>query len=652
MPLQQLLPNLYRYADTCNVYLLKSGQHALLFDFGSGQILDHLAEADIAEIDWVLHTHHHRDQAQGDYLLNERGIPIAVPEREAALFEHADAFWRLKRVYHNYDVSSIGNTLPRPVTVAKRFRDYERFEWRGYSIQVIPTPGHTKGSVTYLLEVDNQTVAIAGDLIAEPGAVHAIHDLQWQYGFPDGVGAALHSALLIRDKHPSLVAGSHGHPITSNAASALDQLAANLRRLYEAQRELRASRVWKIWPHSVDQPKQRILPHLWANPHSCSNVYCLLSDDGRGILLDYGFPSWDHFAADLRFVEHSLEDLKASAGLTRVEAVIPSHYHDDHLSGLPWLQQEHGVEAWIFENFAEIVQNPAGYNIPCLLPAPIRVDRVLKDGGSFSWDGHSFDIFHMPGHTWWALGMFGTIDGTRVAYTGDNLLAGTISPLRAAAPVYRNKMLVDSIAVGAERLREHEPELILTGHTGAIQVNRQILDDFLVWARELSDAFVKVVSVPSEVNFALDPNWCTLYPYQSKVQLAPPAAASDATSAAAPANPSNASSPLAARTLILAPHSSPLAPRPGMGARFILELRATNHAPTDELLRASLALPPGWTATPSEGEIGIVPGRDGAITFAVDVPPTATGRHVICADVTLGERRFGWLPEAIVDILP
>jgi hypothetical protein len=183
-------------------------------------------------------------------------------------------------------------------------------------------------------------------------------------------------------------------------------------------------------------------------------------------------------------------------------------------------------------------------------------------------------------------------------------------------------MLVDSIAKGAERLRELEPELLLTGHTGAIQVNRQILDDFITWARDLSDAFVKVVAVPDEVNFALDPNWCTLYPYQSKVQLTPqpsPAAAAGA-----------------------GDH---------VGARLILELRATNHAPRDEMLRASLALPAGWTATPAEGETIIAPGRDAALTFAVDVPADATGRHVLCADVTLGTRRFGWLPEALVDIL-
>jgi len=412
----------------------------------------------------------------------------------------------------------------------------------------------------------------------------------------------------VRSKQPDLVVGSHGHPISSDATAALDALAVNLRRLYEAQRELRASRVWTIWPHSVDQPKRQLLPHLWANPHSCSNVYCLLADDGRGILLDYGFPSWDHFAADLRFVEHSLTELKAVAGLDTVEAVIPSHYHDDHLAGVPYLQQEHGVQAWIFENFTDVVENPSGYNVPCLLPTPIRVDRTLKDGETFSWEGNTFTVFHMPGHTWWALGMFGQIDGTRVAYTGDNLLAGTISPLRAAAPVYRNKMLVDSIAVGAERLREHNPELILTGHTGAIEVNRQILDDFLRWARDLSDAFVKVVAVPDEVNFALDPNWCTLYPYRSTAKP---------------------------------------------GDRLLLELRVTNHAPRDAILQASLALPDGWTASPSEAELPIHANQDGAVTFAVTVPRDSTaGRHVLCADVTLGDRRFGWLPEALVDIAP
>jgi glyoxylase-like metal-dependent hydrolase (beta-lactamase superfamily II) len=151
--LVQLSPSLYWYRDTCNVYLLVRGDRGLLIDFGSGGILEHLDEAGI-QVEWVLHTHHHRDQCQGDHLLEARGIPIAVPEREAALFAETDAFWRMKRIYDNYDTSSIGFTLARPVPVARTLRDYETFAWRGYDIRVLPTPGHTKGSITFATEID------------------------------------------------------------------------------------------------------------------------------------------------------------------------------------------------------------------------------------------------------------------------------------------------------------------------------------------------------------------------------------------------------------------------------------------------------------------------------------------------------------------
>ena len=76
----------------------------------------------------------------------------------------------------------------------------------------------------------------------------------------------------------------------------------------------------------------------------------------------------------------------------------------------------------------------------------------------------------MPGHTMFALGLAGTLDGMRVAYTGDNLLAGSLSPLRAAAPIYRNVCASTRSGVGVERLIAHEPELLLTGHTGALEV--------------------------------------------------------------------------------------------------------------------------------------------------------------------------------------
>ena len=40
----------------------------------------------------------------------------------------------------------------------------------------------------------------------------------------------------------------------------------------------------------------------------------------------------------------------------------------------------------------------------------------------------------------------------------------------------------------------------------------------------------------------------------------------------------------------------------------------------------------------------------GSLRFAVPVPGRAAGRHDVSADLTLGERRFGQVAEALVDV--
>src|SRR3954470_10959388 len=74
----KLSDNLFLLEDTCNVYLIRRNDRALIIDFGSGKILQHLRDLGISQIDWIFHTHHHRDQAQGDHLAVTQKIPIAV----------------------------------------------------------------------------------------------------------------------------------------------------------------------------------------------------------------------------------------------------------------------------------------------------------------------------------------------------------------------------------------------------------------------------------------------------------------------------------------------------------------------------------------------------------------------------------------------
>src|SRR3954468_17492814 len=61
----EVAPDVLLVEDTCNVYVLRSGREAVLVDFGSGLVLDRLADLGVDRVTDVLVTHHHRDQVQG-----------------------------------------------------------------------------------------------------------------------------------------------------------------------------------------------------------------------------------------------------------------------------------------------------------------------------------------------------------------------------------------------------------------------------------------------------------------------------------------------------------------------------------------------------------------------------------------------------------
>src|SRR5437868_5633535 len=81
-------PDLYVWTDTCNVYVVKDGDAALLIDLGDGSVLDHLSQIGVKTVDWVLFTHHHREQCQGTPKLEGKGTKVAGPAAERDLFEN------------------------------------------------------------------------------------------------------------------------------------------------------------------------------------------------------------------------------------------------------------------------------------------------------------------------------------------------------------------------------------------------------------------------------------------------------------------------------------------------------------------------------------------------------------------------------------
>ena len=54
---KKLAPDLFLFADACNVYLLRYGERAIAIDFGTGRWLSHLDQIGVAQLEHVVLTH-------------------------------------------------------------------------------------------------------------------------------------------------------------------------------------------------------------------------------------------------------------------------------------------------------------------------------------------------------------------------------------------------------------------------------------------------------------------------------------------------------------------------------------------------------------------------------------------------------------------
>ncbi len=606
--IRRISESLFLLEDTCNVYLVRDGSHGLLVDFGSGKILDHLPGLGVTRVDWVLHTHHHRDQCQGAFRAVERRIPIAVPAHERHLFADAENFWRNRRVFHLYYVRNDFNTLTEDVPVAAVLRDYEAFRWNGRDVFVLPTPGHTLGSVSLLMDVDGRRTAFTGDLLHSPGKLVNLWDTQVTYGSAEGIDLGAYSLARLREAKPALVCPSHGDPMPDPDAA----IATTIDKLTEYYRF-----------QTGDDPSlgfrgYAVSPHLVAHHLTTSSFYAILSNSGKAMFVDYGSASWTHFESferatavtdRIRFVEHSIDDLKSRFGMKSVDVAMPSHMHDDHLNGFPHLVRHHGTRVFCYENMVDILQRPRGHNLGCILGEPIEVARSFRNGERFRWEEYDFEVTHSPGHTEYQMALFVTIDGERVAFSGDAFF----SPDNPNAGVlrhnliFRNHVESDSHLKSIRNLIEHEPTLIAPGHGKPFVASREELLATEQKMRRQDELFRGIVADP-DVNFGLDPSWCSLYPYQMRL-------------------------------------------RPGGTVQA--ELRVRNYRGRPMKIEACLVAPGEWAVEPDVVRLEVPPRSQSAQAFRIRVPAgwhPPSPRLAIAADVVSDGRYLGQITEGVVEV--
>jgi glyoxylase-like metal-dependent hydrolase (beta-lactamase superfamily II) len=609
--LERISDNLFRLEDTCNVYLIRDGSRGLLIDFGSGKILDYLPEAGVTRVDWILHTHHHRDQCQGDALAVEQKIPIAVPAHEAHLFADAENFWRNRRVFHLYYVRNDFYTITENIPVAALLQDYGSFRWNNRDIFVLPTPGHTPGAVTLIATVDGRRVAFSGDLMHSPGKVHTLYDMQYNYGGSEGVDMAVFSLARLRERKPELLCPSHGSPLTDPDSG----IGLTINRLSEYYRFETGN-----GPLTEENRGYAVSPHFIAHHQTTSSFYAIISNSGKAMFIDYGSASGLYFNNfqlatpvndRIRFVEHNIDHLKARYGLRSVDVAMPSHMHDDHLNGFPHLIRHHNTRVWCYENMVDILQNPRGHNLGCILGEPIKIDRSFRHGERFRWEEFEFEVTHSPGHTEYQMALFVSIDGARVAFTGDAFFTNPNAPQSDGALrhnlIFRNHVESDSHLKSIRNILDHEPNLIAPGHGKPFLVNRADLLATEQKLRRQKDLFEEIVA-DRDTDFGLDPSWVKIYPYQMVIE-------------------------------------------PGETARG--EIRVQNYRTAPMKLEAALVLPDGWSAEPDVLKLE-VPARahaSGGFVLRTSRERPRGGRRIaIAADVMCDGRYLGQITEAVVDI--
>jgi glyoxylase-like metal-dependent hydrolase (beta-lactamase superfamily II) len=600
----QISSDVFRFQDTCNVYLVKRDRQAILIDFGSGDVLDKLSEYGVDAVTDVLMTHHHRDVAQGLARAAAEGIRIWVPSSERDLFSAVDEHWRARPIDVDYDLREDRFSLLEPVPVAGVVDEYRTRQYGAVDVLALPTPGHTLGSTSYLIDSDGRRLAFTGDLVAGPGKVWSLAATQWTYTGIEGLGGTILSGLDLLERGADVLLPAHGEPV-AEPRPAIELLNARLQALIDMR-----SPEWDLAALRA-QPYVPISAHLLRNRTSVGNNYVLLSDSGAALTIDFGYD----FTTGLPTVRdrssrrpwlHTVPALKRDHGVDRIEVALPTHYHDDHVAGMNLLREVEGTAIWAPENMAAIFETPHRFDLPCLWYDPIPPDRTIPFGRPVKWHEYEITLHELPGHTLYAAAIEFEVDGRKVLATGDQQDGRWV---RGERPEfinyqYKNGFRFDDFRQSAELYRRIRPDLLISGHWPP----RPVTDDYLDMLYESGENLARLHRelLPLEVvDFGAGGFGARIEPYRSETTE---------------------------------------------GATIALTVVVRNPFGRPEEAVVRMTGPAGWQFDPPECRVPLPSRGEATLTFEARPRGGPVYRARVAADMTVGSARFGQQAEALVTV--
>jgi glyoxylase-like metal-dependent hydrolase (beta-lactamase superfamily II) len=521
---QENFPELYRAMDTCNAYVIKVGKRALLIDLGDAKVLPELPKLGIESVDWILFTHHHREQCQGIDAIDRMRTKVAAPQAEQELFEQPLNFRKwFPKLGDKYSVYGASYVRPpaKSIRLDLALTHEQVFTWEGLEILCLETPGHSPGSMTYVISRGTKKFAFSGDLMHDGAKMATWFDSEWDYGFAKGIDTLIDSVELMIKQQCDRLLPSHG-PVIENT----DQLVA----YRESLKSFRASYVrgYPVYDmtneqrDSLSRPTEvpllnRVSPHMYklANSTQGRNFAMIIADSGKALVLDCGL-----------LPESQLDEIVVGArkhlGLKQIDAFWVSHMHGDHFLLGPAMKQKYGAEAWTLDRIADRCENPRNYDYAALVNAyddgfdGMKIDRTFHDGESFEWEGYRIQIDWMPGQTEFGCCLWLEIDGKRVAFTGDNLFGNPADESQDGheAVVARNSCIFqEGYLYGSEYLKRLNPDIVMGSHSFVMDQPAAFLNRYNEWAKRMVELYRGLLP-DRDYEYLYDPYWVSAYPYR------------------------------------------------------------------------------------------------------------------------------------------
>jgi len=271
------------------------------------------------------------------------------------------------------------------------------------------------------------------------------------------------------------------------------------------------------------------------------------------------------------------------------------------------LQQKYNIPVYALENLVNVLENPTHYRIGCLIDTPIKVDRVLQDGETFTWDDYEFQIFHFPGQTEYHMGLFTKIDGKSVFFVGDSM-----QPFLLNAPETNNNCInfcqlgdnVGSVKC-VDILLKCDPEYLASSHMGFFKINKDMLESYRAHVSKYKSLIADLVA-QDDPNMGFDPNWISFKPIR-------------------------------------------IITKPGNISKTNLVVR--NFLDKESTVEIELDLPENWESEYKKESISIKSKTFKEIPITIKVPETEdpNGRKIITANIKWNGNDIGPFPDLMID---